>query len=153
MFLKDAFHSSCDFSFKLLSRMRILPLDIFLQEALQKMITWLYIRRELWPKTIQSHLLSTNCPMIAVRLWISMSPCRWPVGSVPSTCMLLLPPHCTKDVYTPQGSTRDLWTVVSALNLKFQARQRTKNWWINEQLLPDTSCGPHVPAISRNWFL
>jgi hypothetical protein len=26
--------------------------------------------------------------------------------------MPLLPPHCTKDVYTPQGSTRDLWTAV-----------------------------------------
>jgi hypothetical protein len=23
----------------------------------------------------------------------------------------VLPPHCTKDVYTPQGSTCDLWTV------------------------------------------
>jgi hypothetical protein len=25
--------------------------------------------------------------------------------------MLCTPPHCTKDVYIQQGSTRDLWTV------------------------------------------
>jgi hypothetical protein len=52
-----------------------------------------------------------NCPMFAVRLWITTSPYRWPIGSLPSTCMLCTPPHCTKDVCTPQGSTCDLWTV------------------------------------------
>jgi hypothetical protein len=48
-----------------------------------------------------------NCPMFAVRLWITTSPYRWPIGS--------LPPTCIKDVYTPQGSTRDLWTVMLPL--------------------------------------
>jgi hypothetical protein len=53
-----------------------------------------------------------NCLMFAVRLWITTSPYRWPVGSLPSTCMHCTPPpHCTKDVYSPQGSTRDLWAV------------------------------------------
>jgi hypothetical protein len=33
---------------------------------------------------------------------------RWPTGSLPSTCMLCTRPHCTKDVYTPQGLTRDV---------------------------------------------
>jgi hypothetical protein len=28
----------------------------------------------------------------------------------PPACSVL-PPHCTKDAYTQQGSTRDLWTV------------------------------------------
>jgi hypothetical protein len=35
----------------------------------------------------------------------------------------LYPPHCTKDVYTPQGSPRDLRTVVH----------------------PTTSCNKHLP--------
>jgi hypothetical protein len=42
-----------------------------------------------------------NCRMFAVWIWITTSPYRF----------FVLPPHCTKDVYTPQGSTRDLWTV------------------------------------------
>jgi hypothetical protein len=29
--------------------------------------------------------------------------------------LFVLPSHCTKDVHTPQGSTRDLWTVVELL--------------------------------------
>jgi hypothetical protein len=49
--------------------------------------------------------------MFAARPWITTYPYRWPIGSLPSTCMLCTPLHCTKDVYTPQGSTRDLWTV------------------------------------------
>jgi hypothetical protein len=53
-----------------------------------------------------------TCPMFAVRLWITTSPYRWPTGSLPSTCMLCSLPHRTKDVYTPQGSTRDLWTII-----------------------------------------
>jgi hypothetical protein len=53
-----------------------------------------------------------NMTDVAVRLWITTSPYRWPVGSLPSTCMLCTPPPCTKDVYTSQGSTRDPWTVL-----------------------------------------
>jgi hypothetical protein len=49
--------------------------------------------------------------MFAVRLRITTSPYRWPVGSLPFTYMLCIPTYCTKDVYTPQVSTRDLWTV------------------------------------------
>jgi hypothetical protein len=52
-----------------------------------------------------------NVPMFAVRPWITTSPYLWPTGSLPSTCMLCVPSHCTKDVYTQQGSTRGLWTV------------------------------------------
>jgi hypothetical protein len=33
-----------------------------------------------------------NCPMFAVRIWITTSPYRWPIGSLPSTCMLYTPP-------------------------------------------------------------
>jgi hypothetical protein len=51
-------------------------------------------------------------PMFAVRLWITTSSYRWPVGSLPSTCMLCTSPLCTKDVYTPQGSAPDVWTVL-----------------------------------------
>jgi hypothetical protein len=51
-----------------------------------------------------------TCPRFSVRLWMT-SPYRWPVGNLPSTRMLCTPPHCTKDVCIPQGSTRDLWTV------------------------------------------
>jgi hypothetical protein len=52
--------------------------------------------------------------MFVVRLWTTTSPYRWLVGNLPSTCMLCTshPPHYTKDVYTPEGSTHgDLWTV------------------------------------------
>jgi hypothetical protein len=52
-----------------------------------------------------------NGPMFAVRLWITISTYRWPIGSLPSPACSVLSPHSTKDVYTPQGSTRDLWTV------------------------------------------
>jgi hypothetical protein len=64
-------------------------------------------QRKIWTRLLQC----LNCTMFAVRLWITTSPYRWPIGSLPSTFMLWTPPHCTKDVYTPQGSTRDLWTV------------------------------------------
>jgi hypothetical protein len=48
-----------------------------------------------WTRLLQS----LNCPMFAFWLWIITSPYRWPVGSLPSTCML-----CTSPVYvyTPQ---------------------------------------------------
>jgi hypothetical protein len=39
----------------------------------------------------------------------------------PLACSVL-PPHCTKDVYTPQESTRDLWTVSSLPNHAFFGR-------------------------------
>jgi hypothetical protein len=32
-----------------------------------------------------------KCPMFAVRLWITPSPYRWPIGSLPSTCILCTP--------------------------------------------------------------
>jgi hypothetical protein len=43
-------------------------------------------------KTWRRRLQCLNCPMFAVRLWITTSPYRWPVGSLPSTCMLCTPP-------------------------------------------------------------
>jgi hypothetical protein len=56
-------------------------------------------QRKKWTRLLQC----LNCPMFAVRLWITTSPYRWSVGSLPSTCMLCTPPpHCTKDVYTPR---------------------------------------------------
>jgi hypothetical protein len=36
-----------------------------------------------------------NCPMFAVRLWITTSPYRWPLGNLPSSYMLWTPPQCT----------------------------------------------------------
>jgi hypothetical protein len=55
--------------------------------------------------------------MFAVRLCITTSHYRWPIESLPSTCMFCTPPHCIKYVYTRQGSTRDLWTVILPLLL------------------------------------
>jgi hypothetical protein len=37
----------------------------------------------------------------------------------PPACSVL-PPHCAKDVYHPQGSTRDLWTIRRVLYKKVQ---------------------------------
>jgi hypothetical protein len=34
----------------------------------------------------------------------------------PPACSVL-PPHCTNDVYIPQESTRDLWTILQFKNL------------------------------------
>jgi hypothetical protein len=67
--------------------------------------------------TMLSKIQIARC--FAVRLWITTSPYRWLIGSLPSTYMLWTPPHCTKGVYTPQGSTRDLWTVVVQRVRKF----------------------------------
>jgi hypothetical protein len=63
-----------------------------------------------------------NSPMFAVMLWITVS---LSLANRKSSVHLhaLYPPHCTKDVYTPQGSTRDLRTVVH----------------------PTTSCNKHLP--------
>jgi hypothetical protein len=54
-----------------------------------------------------------TCPIFAVRLWITTSPHRWPIGSFQSTCMLCTPPppHCTKDVLHPAGMNS--WSVQS----------------------------------------
>jgi hypothetical protein len=66
-------------------------------------------------KKLTRMLQRINCSMFAVRLW-NIRLYRWPIGSLPSTCMLCIPPtHCTKDIYALQGSTRDLWTVPRAL--------------------------------------
>jgi hypothetical protein len=44
----------------------------------------------------------------------------------PPACFVL-PPHCTKDVYTPQGSTRDLWTVhPTSSSVKMETIRSTK---------------------------
>jgi hypothetical protein len=55
-----------------------------------------------------------NCPMFAVRQWITTSTYRWAIKSLPPNCMMWTPPppYCT---YTPQGSTRYLW-IVDVLN-------------------------------------
>jgi hypothetical protein len=68
------------------------------------------------------NLQNPNCPMFAGRLRKTMSPYRWPVGSLPSTYMFDTPLHCTKDVYTPQGSTCDLWTFVCLWDAVLTAR-------------------------------
>jgi hypothetical protein len=62
-------------------------------------------------KEVNKAVTMLKLTMFAVRLWIIASPYRWPTGRFPSTCMLCTPPYCTKDVYTPQGSTRDLRAV------------------------------------------
>jgi hypothetical protein len=50
--------------------------------------------------------------MFAVRIWITMSlPQISRKSSVHLQCCLL-PPRCTEDVYSPQRSTRDLWTLL-----------------------------------------
>jgi hypothetical protein len=66
-----------------------------------------------------------SCPMFAVRLWISASPYRWPIYVFRPPVCSVLPPHCTKDVYTPQGLTRDLWTVLYCV----------ETWWLGNALL------------------
>jgi hypothetical protein len=65
-------------------------------------------------KLINKAVLRCYCPMFAVRLLITTSPHRWLIF-LPPVCSVL-PPPCTKDVYTPQGSTRDPWTVLSRLS-------------------------------------
>jgi hypothetical protein len=86
-------------------------------------------------KKLTRLLQCLNCPMFAVRLWITTSPYHWPIGSLPSTCMLCTPPHCTKDVYTPQGSTRDLWTYLyEAENIVIFTAVRTSDLTTLNQL-------------------
>jgi hypothetical protein len=41
-----------------------------------------------------------NCPMFAVRLWITTSPCRWPIRSLPTTYMLCTSPSLR--TFTPR---------------------------------------------------
>jgi hypothetical protein len=86
-----------------------------------------------------------NCPMFAVRLWITKSPYRWPIGSLLSTCMLCTPPHCTKDVYTPQGSTRDVWTVPYFVNIHFNIVFQVASSF---HVIRRKSC-IHWPALQR----
>jgi hypothetical protein len=40
-----------------------------------------------WTRLLQC----LNCPMFAVRLWITAPLYRWPAGSLPSTCLLCTP--------------------------------------------------------------
>jgi hypothetical protein len=55
-----------------------------------------------------------QCPIFAVRLWGTTSPYRWPIGNLPSTCMVCTPPHCTK-TFTPRGDQLVIWTQYSGL--------------------------------------
>jgi hypothetical protein len=48
----------------------------------------------------------------------------------PPACSVL-PPHCIKDVYTSQGSTRDLWTV--AVNIYFTLRRSCAFFKVSSQ--------------------
>jgi hypothetical protein len=43
-------------------------------------------------KQINKAVTMRNCPMFAVRLWITTSLYHWPTGSLPSTCMVCTPP-------------------------------------------------------------
>jgi hypothetical protein len=45
-------------------------------------------QRRKWKRLLQC----INCPMFAVRLWITTSPYRWPIGSLPFNRMLCTPP-------------------------------------------------------------
>jgi hypothetical protein len=49
-----------------------------------------------------------NWLMFSVTLWITTSLIADQKGVFRPPVCFVLPPHCTKDVYTPQGSTRDL---------------------------------------------
>jgi hypothetical protein len=46
------------------------------------------LQRKKWTRLLRC----LNCPMFAVRLWITTYLYRWPIGSLPSTCMLCTPP-------------------------------------------------------------
>jgi hypothetical protein len=48
-------------------------------------------------KKLTRLLQCLNCPMFAVRLWITTSSYHWPVGSLPSTFMLCTPPALRRD--------------------------------------------------------
>jgi hypothetical protein len=45
-------------------------------------------QRKKWTRLLQC----LNCPMFAIRPWITTSLCHWPVRSLPSTCVLCTPP-------------------------------------------------------------
>jgi hypothetical protein len=84
-----------------------------------------------------------NCPMFAVRLWITTSPYRWPIGSLPSPACFVLSPHCTKGVYTRQASTRDLWTVQCCSKQSLPcllASPLKQSYDVNIHELPATCC-------------
>jgi hypothetical protein len=65
-------------------------------------------QRQKWTRLLQC----LNCPMFAVRLWITTSPYRWPVGSLPSTCMLCTPPALHKGRLHPTGTNS--WSAESS---------------------------------------
>jgi hypothetical protein len=45
-----------------------------------------------WKKEMNKAVtMLPNCPMFAVRLWITMPLYRWPIGSLPSTCIVCTP--------------------------------------------------------------
>jgi len=47
----------------------------------------------------------------------------------------VLPPHCTKDVYTTQGSTRDLWTVaICRMWSQLHSPEFCDLYWLNSYI-------------------
>jgi hypothetical protein len=62
--------------------------------------TWKHspLERKKWTRMLRCF---QTVRFFAVRLWITTSPYRWPIWSLPSTCMLCTPPVCSKDVYPP----------------------------------------------------
>jgi hypothetical protein len=65
-------------------------------------------------KAVALTLQNPNCPMFAVRLWITASPYRWSIGSLPSTCMLCTPPALHQGRLHPAGINS--WSVDSMLD-------------------------------------
>jgi hypothetical protein len=62
-------------------------------------------------KKLTRLLQRLNCPMFAVRLSITTRPYRWPIGSLPSTCMLCTPPAMHQGRLHPAGI--NWWSVDS----------------------------------------
>jgi hypothetical protein len=55
-----------------------------------------------------------------------------------STCTLCTPPHCSKDAYTPQGSTRDLWTLGVTLTVRSYYMEKSQSYWVRRFQLGTT---------------
>jgi hypothetical protein len=64
-------------------------------------------QRKKWKRLLQC----LNYPMFALRLWITTTLCRWPVVSLPSTCMLCTPPALHQGRLHPAGINS--WSVDS----------------------------------------
>jgi hypothetical protein len=62
-------------------------------------------------KEMNKVLQCLNCPMFAVRLWITTSLYRWTVGSLPSTCMFSTTPALHEGCLHPAGINS--WPVVT----------------------------------------